>query len=196
MDPKVLWTLAIAVAVIVVVLAWLASRQDRRRRLQRRFGPEYERVVRQAGSARKGEAALEARAERVGALHIRPLPEPEARGFASRWRQTQARFVDAPQDAVSEADALVNEVMAARGYPLGDFDQRADDISVDHPQVVSHYRAARDLAAMQAAGKATTEDLRQALVHYRALFDDLLELKDMERPVAAARDRELARGHR
>ena len=97
---------------------------------------------------------------------------------------------------MGEADALVNEVMAARGYPLGDFDQRADDISVDHPHVVSHYRAARDLAAMQAAGKSTTEDLRQALVHYRALFDDLLEWKNPEGPVMAARGRELARGHR
>ena len=146
MDPKVLWILAVAVAVIVLVLAWVASRQDRRRRLRRAASvPEYERVVQQAGSARKAEAALEARARRVGALHIRPLPEEEARGFAGRWRQTQARFVDAPQGAVGEADALVNEVMAARGYPLGDFDQRADDISVDHPHVVSHYRAARDL---------------------------------------------------
>jgi len=196
MDPKVLWTLAIAVAVIVLVLAWFASRQDRRRRLRRRFGPEYERVVQQAGSAGKAEAALEARAKRVGALHIRPLPEQDARRFALRWRQTQARFVDAPQEAVGGADVLVNEVMAARGYPLGDFDQRADDISVDHPYVVSHYRAARDLAALQATGKATTENLRQAMVHYRALFDDLLELKDTERPVTAARDRELARGHR
>ena len=113
-----------------------------------------------------------------------------------RWRLTQAKFVDAPQAAVSEADGLVSEVMRTRGYPLGDFDQRADDISVDHPHVVSNYRAARDIAQREARGEASTEDLRQALVHYRALFDELLDLKTASTYAAAHDIREFARGHR
>jgi hypothetical protein len=108
-------------------------------------------------------------------LHIRPLTPSDATRFDGAWRTVQARFVDDPRGAVTEADRLVGEVMAARGYPVGDFEQRVADISVDHPDVVMNYRAAREIATVHAQGKATTEDLRQAMVHYRALFNDLLE---------------------
>jgi hypothetical protein len=196
MDPRVLWAAIVVAAIAAIAVAWLISERQRRARLKQRFGPEYDRTVQQTGNPRQAEAALQARAQRVKSLHIRPLPPGDAERFAERWRLTQATFVDAPQAAVSEADGLVSEVMRARGYPLGDFDQRADDISVDHPHVVSNYRAARDIAQRDARGEASTEDLRQALVHYRALFDELLDLKTANTYAAAHDIREFARGHR
>ena len=196
MDPKLAWMIAIIAAIVVAVGLWFVMETRRRRRLRARFGPEYERTVHDVGNVRRAEATLEARAKRVERLQIRALSAADSARFAETWRELQTRFVDAPQEAVTEADRLIGEVMTARGYPLGDFDQRSADISVDHPQVVAHYRAARDIARRQSSGEATTEDLRQALVHYRALFEDLLDVKTPQKlsPVADD-DRELVRRH-
>ena len=173
MDTTVLWVL-IAV-VLIGAIAWITLSRVRTQRLRERFGPEYDRTVHSEGDPRKAEAALEARAKRVASLHIHPLSQADAERFDQTWRTVQARFVDDPHGAVTEADKLVGEVMAARGYPVGEFEQRVADISVDHPDVVMNYRAAREIASIHAQGKASTEDLRQAMVHYRALFRDLLE---------------------
>jgi hypothetical protein len=161
--------------VLIGVIVWITMNRMRSQRLRQRFGPEYDRTVREEGNLRKAEAALEARARRVAKLHIRPLNAADADRFDSAWRGVQARFVDDPRGAVTEADRLVGELMAARGYPVGEFEQRVADISVDHPDVVVNYRAAREIAVRHSEGKADTEDLRQAMVHYRALFRDLLE---------------------
>ena len=179
MDSTVIWVL-IAV-VLIGAIALITLSRVRSQRLRQQFGPEYDRTIRTEGNVRKAEAALEARAKRVATLHIRPLTPADADRFDTSWRAVQARFVDDPKGAVTEADRLVGEVMAARGYPVGDFEQRVADISVDHPDVVMNYRAAREVALQHAEGKASTEDLRQAMVHYRALFTDLLERVKDER---------------
>ena len=173
MDLQVIWVLIALVLIGAVV--WITMSRVRSQRLRQRFGSEYQRAIRDEGTVRKAEAALEQRARRVAKLHIRPLAPSDAERFDHDWRAVQARFVDDPRGAVTEADRLVGEVMAARGYPVGEFEQRVADISVDHPDVVVNYRAAREIATLHAAGKADTEDLRQAMVHYRALFRDLLE---------------------
>jgi hypothetical protein len=166
----------VLIAIILIgAIVWITLSRVRSQRLRQRFGPEYERTIRTEGNVRKAEAELEARAKRVAKLQIRPLTSTDAQRFDAAWRAIQARFVDDPRGAVTEADRLVGEVMAARGYPVGDFEQRVADVSVDHADVVMNYRAAREIALQHAEGKATTEDLRQAMVHYRALFRDLLE---------------------
>src|SRR5437588_2693764 len=170
-------TAFVILAIVVVAIAAGAFFYLRRRRsenLRKQFGPEYKRTVDQYGDQRKAEAELAAREKRVRRLEIRALSAEEQNRFAEAWKKTQARFVDEPSQAVGEADGLVKEVMQARGYPVGDFEQRAADISVDHPNVVTNYRAARDSAVRNRSGKATTEDLRQAMVHYRSLFEELL----------------------
>lgn len=175
MDPTTLW-LVVAIAVVAIVaLVWFALSRRRSQRLRERFGPEYDHALKSQGNIRRAEAELEARAKRVEALHIRPLEPDDARRFDIAWRAVQERFVDDPKSAVTQADRLVGEVMTARGYPIGEFEQRVADISVDHPDVVMNYRAAREIALVHARGQATTEDLRQAMVHYRALFKELLE---------------------
>ena len=130
------------------------------------------------------------------ALHIRPLSADESTRYGTAWRRVQERFVDDPHGAVTEADRLVGEVMHARGYPLGDFERRVEDISVDHAGVVMNYRAARDIAQAHARGEASTEDLRQAMVHYRALFDDLLGTRAADAESDMERERDIARGRR
>ena len=172
--------LLVVVVAAGVALAWYFQGQQRTRRLRERFGPEYERTQKEMGDARRAEAALAAREQRVEKLHIRPLKPEEADRFAEVWRHIQTLFVDDPKGAINEADHLVNEVMTARGYPMADFNQRVSDISVDHPIVVEHYRAARAIAERNQAGSASTEDLRQAVIHYRALFEDLLGRKSAE----------------
>ena len=162
----------IIVAIIIAAAVWFAVRRRRTDELRRRFGPEYERTVREARTVPEGEARLEARQARVERLHIRALSSEDAQRFSQSWREVQTRFVDDPKGAIADADQLVSEVMKSRGYPVGDFETRVADISVDHPNVVMHYRAARDI--VHAEGRANTEDLRQAFVHYRALFTDLL----------------------
>jgi hypothetical protein len=143
--------------------------------LQAAFGAEYDRTVREQGGRRKAESELSERRERVEAMHIRPLPAADARRFRASWQSAQTRFVNDPAGAIEEADGLVARVMRQRGYPVGDFEQRTADISVDHGDVVEHYRAAHRIAQANERHKASTEDLRQAMVHYRALFTDLLE---------------------
>jgi len=168
--------------VLIGAIVWITLSRVRSQRLRQRFGPEYERTIRTEGNVRKAEAALEARAKRVARLQIRPLTSTDAERFNAAWKAVQGRFVDDPRGAVTDADRLVGEVMAARGYPVGDFEQRVADVSVDHADVVMNYRAAREIAVQHAEGKATTEDLRQAMVHYRALFRDLLETAKEEIP--------------
>jgi len=171
-------TVVIVILVAVVVLAivgWLYLQRQRSERLRERFGPEYSRAVEDHGGPSSAEAALEARAKRVEQLDIRPLAPADQTRFAEAWQAVQARFVDNPTEAIRAADRLVTEVLQARGYPVGEFEQRAADISVDHPGVVDNYRVGHELAARNERGEASTEDLRKATLAYRALFEDLLE---------------------
>ncbi len=192
MNTQLMWVMVIAAAAIAIAV-WLLLRRRRTEQLRHRFGPEYERAVREKGDVRSAEATLEARQARVEKLHIRPLAPDDAARFAREWRNVQALFVDDPKAAITSADRLVGEVMHARGYPVGDFEQRVEDISVDHPDVVRNYRAAHDIAQDHARGRASTEDLRQAMVHYRALFNDLLGSQPAEphvkQPVLTERGR-------
>ena len=177
MDSDTLMLVVIAGVVLLVALAaWAYTSRRSRMNLRDRFGPEYDRTVEAVGPAR-AESILRDRAERVSRFNLRKLTQEQADSFAREWRRIQARFVDDPGDAVAEADELVTQVMTARGYPLEDFDRRADDLSVDHPVVVQNYRTARALALRRQRGEATTEEMRQAVVNYRALFDELLDVE-------------------
>jgi hypothetical protein len=166
--------IAIAILLILISLGWMAWTRRRRGMLQTRFGPEYERTVQEVGDRRGAESELQTRRKRREKLDIRPLSPEARREFADAWQETQSRFVDEPSEAVSEADRLVIAVMSERGYPMEDFDQRAADVSVDHPMVVEDYRAAHAVSLANKDGRADTEALRQAMVHYRSLFDELL----------------------
>jgi hypothetical protein len=152
----------------------MAAQRRKREQLRSTFGPEYDRTVDSSGRRRDAERDLAERAERRSSLDIRPLPAADRQAFAARWTAAQADFVDRPAEAVTSADQLVTEVMHARGYPVGDFDQQARDVSVDHAEVVQEYRAAHDISLLNDRQQATTEQLRQAMVHYRALFTELL----------------------
>jgi hypothetical protein len=179
--------LLIAILVIVVVVVLLAMLLGRRRRtegLQQRFGPEYQRTVARTGDQRAAEADLAGREQRRRELDIVAL-EPAVRDrYVEAWRTTQGRFVDDPAAATREADTLVAQVMRERGYPVDDFDQRAADVSVDHPQVAENYRAAHGIFQANEQGLASTDDLRQAFVHYRSLFSELLEAEGDDREEA------------
>lgn len=166
--------IVIAVAAVAFGL-FMYIQKERTSRLRSKFGPEYDRAVDRYGDQRKAEEDLVNRQKRTEKFHIRKLDPAEANRFADAWQGEQTRFVDNPKEAVANADRLVGELMKTRGYPVGDFEQRAADISVDHPLVVEHYRAAHDIALRDSRGQASTEDLRQAMVHYRALFEDLLD---------------------
>jgi hypothetical protein len=181
MTTQLMLILIIGAAVIAAAVVF-AVRRRRTEQLRTRFGPEYDRTVHEARTVAQGEAMLVERQQRVERLHIRPLSTEDARRFSQAWRDVQTRFVDDPNRAIVDADRLVGEVMRARGYPVGDFEQRVEDISVDHPAVVMNYRAARDIVRDRDAGRTTTEDLRQAMVHFRALFTDLLGTPAEERP--------------
>lgn len=181
--------IAIVVGVLVLAaLAWLVSQRKRSEQLRARYGPEYERTVNELGDKRRAESELVKRQERVAAFEIRALSAQQLNGYLEQWRAAQTHFVDDPKRAVLDADALVDEVMLARGYPMSEFDQRVADLSVHHPRVVDNYRSARDIAQRHKAGKATTEDLRRAMVYYRDLFQDLLEDREHE----TTHDREAA----
>jgi hypothetical protein len=171
-----LWVLLIAVVVFVVAAAvglWFTMQKRRSERLQRDFGPEYDRAVGEYGSRREAEAKLSERKQRVERLKLRTLSKEERDRFGSQWSETQAQFVDDPQAAVRNAQQLIDAAMRARGFPLSDFDRRAEDISVEHPHVVENYRSARDIAELNDRGDADTEDLRQGMVHFRELFVEL-----------------------
>ncbi|MBT2325491.1 hypothetical protein J7E62_24465 [Variovorax paradoxus] len=162
----------------LIVGGWLVYKKKQSDRLKTRFGPEYARTVGDLGSRTKAETDLKAREARVARLHIVPLSASEADRFSQGWKALQSRFVDNPKGVLVEADLLVRDLMAKRGYPMADFEHRAADISVDHPKVVEHYRAAQATAMRDQRGEADTEELRRAVVHYRALFDELLEVGD------------------
>ena len=166
----------IVVIALIALAALLLYRNKQSHRLQQRFGPEYGRTVNDLGSRTKAESELKAREKRVEQLNIVALAPAEAARFSQAWKALQGRFVDNPKGVVTEADQLVRELMLKRGYPMGDFEHRAADISVDHPAVVANYRAAQAIAARDQRGEADTEELRKAVVHYRALFDELLEV--------------------
>lgn len=179
MDTGLLITLVVVLLVVVLLVALLSGRRRRSTKLQEQFGDEYDRTVDQRGDRREAEAELADRAKRRSQLDIRPLDADARERYALAWRRTQANFVDEPVEAVHEADGLVTEVMRERGYPMDDFEQRSADISVDHPDVVEDYRHAHRVAMSNAdGGRATTEELREAMIRYRALFDRLLEGAD------------------
>lgn len=168
-------------AVVILVIAGLAWLYMKRRRtttadLRQKFGPEYQRAVQEHGSERKAEAKLADREKRVEKLNLRDLDPREHERFSKQWEAVQSRFVDSPKGAVTEADDLVLSVMKTRGYPVSDFDQRAADISVDHPRVVENYRSAHEIALRVGKDQATTEDLRTAMIHYRSLFEELVQV--------------------
>ena len=173
--------LIVLAAVVIVVVAggaWLYVRQRRSTTadLQQKFGPEYQRAVQEHGSERKAEAKLADRERRVEKLNVRDLDPMEHERFSKQWNSVQSRFVDSPKGAVTEADDLVSSVMKTRGYPVSDFDQRAADISVDHPRVVENYRSAHEIALRVGKDQTTTEDLRTAMIHYRSLFEELVQV--------------------
>jgi hypothetical protein len=175
------WQIVVLVAALIVIVAavaWTVTQRTRTRRLTEQYGPEYHRTLQDAGDRGAAERELESRQERVRRLQITELSADVRDEYAGRWQVTQAEFVDEPSAAISRADGLVQEVMRARGYPMADFEQQAADISVDHPHVVSEYRAAHEIAERGATEGADTEELRQAMVHYRALVEELLGAGD------------------
>jgi hypothetical protein len=177
LDPKLI-ALAAVVVLLIAALAWLYVRKRRRTtaNLRQKFGPEYDRAVLKHGSERKAEAKLEDREKRVEKLNIRDLDPMEHDRYLKRWEAVQSRFVDSPKGAVTEADDLVSSLMETRGYPVSDFDQRAADISVDHPRVVKNYRSAHEIALRVGKNEANTEELRTAMIHYRSLFEELVQV--------------------
>lgn len=199
MNEQLMFVIVVVViaAVAVAAVTFFIARTRRTGQLRERFGPEYERTVRDAGDVRRAEVALQARESRVKRFHITPLTSEQAKRFSDEWQQVQSRFVDEPAGAVLQADRLIGDIMAARGYPVGDFEHRVEDISVDHPNVVMNYRAARAIAEEHARHPVSTEDMRQAMVHYRALFKELIQdttattvvEREVEPPVGATRER-------
>jgi hypothetical protein len=164
----------IIAAIMVGAVLYRQQQAQRRRHLREQFGPEYDRLVAATGSSRAAERELDARTQRAAAFHIRTLSPEERAGFTTRWQQVQAEFVDNPKASLAHADELLGEVMSTRGYPVQDFEQRAADLSVDHPVVVQHYHAAHGIALRHKKDQATTEDLRRAMIHYRTLFEELV----------------------
>lgn len=176
-DPRLILAIVALVVIIAVAIAIVVyQRKQKTEHLRSRFGTEYDRTVLERGSERNAQAALAAREERVNSLHIRDLAPAERERFLTDWQVVQSRFVDHPKGSVIEADELVASLMNARGYPVSDFEQRAADISVSHPRVVENYRSAHTIAQRLTGNEATTEDMRTAMLQYRALFDELLQV--------------------
>jgi hypothetical protein len=188
-EPLALTALIAGVVIVfaLALLAWRSSKQRRSAALRQHFGPEYDRALAQHGDRTRAEEELASRKKRLDELDIHLLSAEQCARFGTAWSEVQQRFIDDPSGAVIDADALVKEVMKARGYPVGNFEQRVADLSVEHANVVHHYRAARVIALDSAKGQAGTEDLRQAMVHYRALFADLLRAEGAYAPLNAAR---------
>jgi hypothetical protein len=166
--------LLIVVVALVIAATLILINVQRSRRLRRKFGPEYERTVHEYGTAAQGERHLAKLEKRVERFHIHPLEVAERSRFQESWRSVQADFVDDPKGSLLRADRLLAEILTARGYPVSDFEQQAADLSVNHPFVVEHYRAGHEIALRHSEGRASTEDLRQAMIHYRRLFDELV----------------------
>jgi hypothetical protein len=173
MNPNVAIAIAFIVGVLVGLAIMYAAQQARTTRLKKEFGPEYGRVIADAADRYRTEAVLEGRQKRVRQLQLRPLTASEKAEFQEGWRRVQARFVDDPAGALNDADALIGKVMSAEGFPVSEFEQRAADISVDHPVVVESYREGHTIALRNAQNRASTEDLRRAMIHYRRLFEEL-----------------------
>jgi len=160
--------------VVLAIVIWAALRRRRTHTLRERFGDEYDRTVEEQGKPAKAEAALLEREARVAKLDIRPLAPQERDAAITEWREVKAVFVDSPVEAVHHADRLLGSVMNARGYPMADFDRRYEDLTVDHGEVARHYRDGHEITLRHERGQASTEDLRQAMIHFEALFDDLV----------------------
>jgi hypothetical protein len=186
MDTALVVIIVLAVVVIAVGLAAYLYQKRRTNQLQERFGPEYGRTLEEAGDRRAAERELHARQKRVAQLDVHPITGEHAERYRMEWNELQSRFVDEPSGAVAEADRLVVRMMRESGYPIDDFDQRVDDISVDHPEVAQNYRAAHRIAVANSQGQADTEDLRQAVTAYRRLIDVLID--DSGADVGANRD--------
>jgi hypothetical protein len=183
--------LGLIIGLVLIVLGgiavWLSLRKRRTERLRTQFGgAEYDRAVKEDGGRRHAEAELKERTQRVESLNVRLLASGDRARFVESWGRVQARFVDGPGGAVTEADQLLRDVMSTRGYPVADFEQRAADISVDHPLVMENYRKAHAIAVRQTQGQANTEDLRQAMIHYRTLFEELVGEPEVARAKTAA----------
>jgi hypothetical protein len=179
--------IAFAMILVGVIAVWLVMRKRRTETLRKQFGDaEYARTIKEDGSRRHAEAELKGRTARVDGLNIKLLAPSDRLRFVDTWRRVQARFVDGPGGAVTEADQLLGDVMSTRGYPVGDFEQRAADISVDHPLVLENYRTAHEIAIRQTQGQANTEDLRQAMIHYRTLFEELVGVTELAGAKAAS----------
>lgn len=181
MDTWIVILIAVAVLVVLAVVAMSAMRRRRRRHLRGRFGPEYDRTLDGASNRRSAERDLQERESRRDELELRPLSQASRVRYEQQWSDMQSGFVDRPQVAVADADRLISDLMRERGYPVDDFDTRSELISVDHPQVVENYRTAHSIAAKNIEGKTSTEDLRQAVISYRGLFEELL-VADVEAP--------------
>jgi hypothetical protein len=175
MDTRVLIAIAVAAVVIIIVAAILITRSRERKHLKQQFGSEYDRAVMEHGDTRRAEVVLLEREKRVKKFTLRPLSPSDRERYAEDWAAIQRRFVDDPSSAVAQADTLVNTVMVARGYPMTDAEQQAADISVNYPSLVQNYRSATDVMKRHAESRSSTEDLRLAMVNFRALFDELLE---------------------
>jgi hypothetical protein len=167
--------IAVGVVIVLAAVAYAVSRTRKRKQLKDTFGPEYDQAVADAPTRKEAETELRERQERHDELDIRPLSAAARDGYGRQWEATQARFVDDPEGAIGEADDVIQQVMRERGYPVEDFDQRASDLSVEHGEVVSHYREGHAIARRNIHGDADTEELRQAFKHYKALFEELLE---------------------
>jgi hypothetical protein len=188
MDTRILIAIIVAAFALFIVAAIIITRQRKRKHLKQQFGPEYNRAVEQHGDARHAEAVLIDREKRVEKFSLRPLTPSDRERYAEDWAAIQRRFVDDPSSAVNQADTLVNTVLAARGYPVSDFDQRAADISVNYPSLVQNYRSAREVMQRHTQSQSSTEDLRLAMVNFRSLFDELLDTSKSQK-VGASHER-------
>jgi len=188
MDTRAIIVLVIVIAAIAIAAAFIIWRRRRSEHLRSHFGPEYDRTLKMQGNHTKAEAVLLEREQRVKKFSLRPLPPADRERYASEWATVQRTFVDDPSTAVTQADRLVSTVMAARGYPMTDAEQRTADLSVTYPNLVQNYRSARELTQRHAAGQSSTEDLRKAMVYFRSLFDELLEVPKPQR-VGASHER-------
>ncbi len=179
LNTTTLVAIAVVAVILIAVVAWLGYQSSQSKRLKQRFGPEYDALATRLGSKARAEAELKKREKRVGSFELVALSPTDMTRFTQAWTRLQGSFIDDPKGVLIEADRLVRELLLKRGYPVADFEIRAADISVDHPVVVSNYRSAQQILSKDQRGEASTEDLRKAVVHFRALFDELLGTKPL-----------------